>query len=65
MKLENQVAIVTGAAQGIGKVISLVFSEEGASIALVDLMKPKLEEAAREIKQKGGKAITIVADLTD
>lgn len=65
MKLNNKVAIVVGGAQGIGKAIALAFSEEGASVAIVDMVKAKLDEVAQEIRRKGGKAITLVADVTD
>ena len=66
MKLAGQVAIVVGAARGIGAAIASDFSREGASVVLVDLetMKPQMEELAQEIHQKTGKAITIVADCT-
>src|SRR5437879_9790581 len=67
MKLPDQVAIVVGSARGIGAVIARAFSEEGAAIVLVDLekMKSQLDEVAQEINEKGGKAIAIVADVTD
>src|SRR5438309_11195084 len=67
MKLPDQVAIVVGSARGIGAAIARTFSEEGAAIVLVDLekMKSQLDEVAQEINQKGGKAIAIVADVTD
>lgn len=65
MKLENRVAIVIGAGQPIGMTIARTFSEEGASIALVDVAKPGIDELAEDIKQKGGKAIAIKADITD
>ena len=67
MKLDVQVAIVVGSARGIGAAIARTFSKEGASIVLVDLerMKPQLDEVAQGINQKDGKAIAIVADVTD
>jgi NAD(P)-dependent dehydrogenase (short-subunit alcohol dehydrogenase family) len=67
MKLNGQVAVVVGSARGIGEAIARKFSQEGASIVLVDLekMKPQLDEVAQAITQKGGKAIAIVADCTD
>lgn len=67
MKLAGQVAIVVGSARGIGAAIARTFSEEGANIVLVDIekMKHQLDEVAREINQKGGKAIAVVADATD
>ena len=65
--MDVQVAIVVGSARGIGAAIARTFSKEGASIVLVDLerMKPQLDEVAQGINQKDGKAIAIVADVTD
>jgi NAD(P)-dependent dehydrogenase (short-subunit alcohol dehydrogenase family) len=67
MKLDGQVAIVVGSARGIGAAIARAFAQEGANIVLVDIeeMKPKLDEVAQEINQKGGKAMAIVADATN
>jgi NAD(P)-dependent dehydrogenase (short-subunit alcohol dehydrogenase family) len=65
MKLENQVAIVVGASQVIGATIARTFSEEGANIALVGRVKPELDKVAEDIRRKAGKAIAIVADITD
>ena len=65
MKLESQVAIVVGGSQGIGEAIALAFSEEGANIAVVARTKPKLDEVVQKIRQRGGQAIAIAADVTD
>ncbi len=67
MKLAGQVAIILGAARGIGEAIALTFAREGASLVLVDLdvMKSELEGVARAINQAGGRAIAVVADCTD
>src|SRR5271157_6087235 len=63
--LEGRVAIVTGGAQGIGRAIALNLAEGGASIALTDMQLPKLDEVAKEIQDKGGKAIGYGVDVTD
>jgi 3-hydroxybutyrate dehydrogenase len=67
MKLDGQIAIVVGAARGIGAAIAHTFAREGASIVLVDLekMKPELDGEVQEITREGGKATAIVADCTD
>jgi NAD(P)-dependent dehydrogenase (short-subunit alcohol dehydrogenase family) len=67
MKLNGQAAIVVGSARGIGAAIARSFSQEGASIVLVDLekMKPELDDVVQEITGNGGKAMAIVADCTD
>ena len=67
MKLDGQVAIVVGSARGIGAAIARAFSQEGAAIVLADIekMKPKLDEVARQITRKAGKAIAMATDCTD
>ena len=63
--LEGRVAIVTGSAQGIGRAIALNLAEGGASIALTDMQRSKLDEVVKEIEGKGGKAISFCVDVTD
>jgi 2-keto-3-deoxy-L-fuconate dehydrogenase len=63
MKLQDRVAIVTGAASGIGAASSRLFAAEGARLALVDQNEVGLKKVASEIKAKGGTAITITADV--
>lgn len=62
--LEGKVAIVTGAAKGIGKAISLLFAEKGADIVLVD-MDEDAKKVASEIEDMGSKSLVILQDLTD
>jgi 3-oxoacyl-[acyl-carrier protein] reductase len=63
-KLDNKVALITGAARGIGKEISLVLAQEGAAIIGNDLHSPNLEGLATEIEKKGGTVKTIVANVS-
>ena len=67
MKLAGQVAIVVGAARGIGAAIARTFSQEGATLVLVDLAtsKPQIDELAQEINDKAGTALAIIADCTE
>ena len=67
MKLENQVALIIGSGRGIGETIAHTFSQEGASVVLVDLekMKPQLDGVAQAINRQGGKATAITADCSD
>ena len=66
MKLEGQVALVVGAARGIGAAIAHMFSREGARLVLVDqeIMKPHIERLAQDISPQPGKAVALVADCT-
>jgi NAD(P)-dependent dehydrogenase (short-subunit alcohol dehydrogenase family) len=61
MKLEGKVAIVTGAAEGIGKAIAKAFIEEGAKVVLSDINEPLLKKAAAEL---GDRAAAVKADVT-
>ncbi|MFC2067256.1 SDR family NAD(P)-dependent oxidoreductase [Chloroflexota bacterium] len=65
MKLEHKVAIVTGAAQGIGRAIARELAEEGADIAVADLDLDQATEAVDEIKALGRKAIAMKVDVTN
>jgi NAD(P)-dependent dehydrogenase (short-subunit alcohol dehydrogenase family) len=60
---EKRVAVVTGAAQGIGRRVSEVLAERGYRVALVDLRVP--EETIRSIQGGGGEAFGQVGDITD
>lgn len=61
----GQVALVTGAASGMGRVTALAFAQAGAAVVLVDRDEPKLRDVATEITAAGGKAITLAGDVAD
>ncbi|MET3803038.1 NAD(P)-dependent dehydrogenase (short-subunit alcohol dehydrogenase family) [Nakamurella sp. UYEF19] len=61
--LEGRVAIVTGAAGGIGAATSKRFAEEGAAVVLTDIRGDRVIELAKEFEQAGGRAIGIGCDL--
>jgi 3-hydroxybutyrate dehydrogenase len=65
MRLKDKIAIVTGAASGIGKQIALTYAREGAKVAIADLDKGAADAAAAEIKATGGQAIGIAMDVTN
>ena len=63
-KLDHKVALVTGAARGIGKEISLTLAREGADIVANALHAPNLEILAGEIEKLGRRAKTVTADIS-
>ncbi|MEW6101157.1 MAG: 3-oxoacyl-[acyl-carrier-protein] reductase [Candidatus Omnitrophota bacterium] len=65
MRLKNKVALVTGAARGIGKAIALLFAKEGADIAVADVNMEEAQNACREIEALGRQALAVTMDVTD
>ena len=63
MLLAGKVAIVTGAAQGIGRACAARLASEGASVALCDVNGEACAEAARAVEAAGGKAIRVSCDV--
>ena len=65
MALDGRVALVTGAARGIGRGIALRLARDGAAVALVDTRADGIERVAGEISEIGSKTTTFVADVSD
>jgi len=65
MRLKDKVAIITGAASGIGKDISIVFAREGAKVAIADLNQSAADATAHEIDPSGKRAVGVAMDVTD
>jgi NAD(P)-dependent dehydrogenase (short-subunit alcohol dehydrogenase family) len=64
MRLKDKVAIVTGAASGIGRAIALALGREGASVVVDDIDLGPAETVADEVRKLGAKALAIKADVS-
>ncbi len=65
MRLTNKVAIVTGAAQGIGRAYAHGLAREGAAVVVADIKGAKAQAVASEIGEVGGKALAFELDITN
>ncbi|NLO04283.1 MAG: SDR family oxidoreductase [candidate division WS1 bacterium] len=65
MYLKDKVALITGAGAGIGASGAELFSREGARVCLVDIDRDELDEQVAKIRDSGGEAIGIVADMRE
>ncbi len=64
-RLDDRVAIVTGAGRGIGRATALRFAEEGAAVVVNDVDGDPAEETVEEIKKNGGQAVAAVANTVE
>ena len=65
MELKGKTAIVTGGGRGIGEGISRVLAREGANVVVMGRHADEVEAVARSIRESGGSALPVVADVTD
>ena len=63
-RLQGKVAIITGAAKGIGEATARLFAREGAALGLVDKDGDALKKVADAIEKDGGKVVTVAGDVT-
>lgn len=64
MRLENKVALITGAGSGIGRESALLFSREGARVVVVDMNEAAGQAVVEEVRAAGGEAIYVHADVS-
>ena len=62
-KLDNKIAIVTGAGQGVGRGIALAISKEGAAVVIAELNKDAADRTVEEIKALGGRALAVACNV--
>jgi 3-oxoacyl-[acyl-carrier protein] reductase len=65
MRFEGKVAVVTGAAQGIGEGYARGLAERGAAVAVADIAIDKAQAVAEAINADGGKAVAVTVDVSD
>jgi meso-butanediol dehydrogenase/(S,S)-butanediol dehydrogenase/diacetyl reductase len=64
MRFDGKAGLITGAGSGIGRATAIGFAQRGGAIAVVDINGDNANKVANEITKAGGKAIAIVADVT-
>ncbi len=65
MLLNNKVALITGAASGIGKEIAIEYAKQGAKIVIADMALEAAQATAKEIEASGGTAMAVAMNVTD
>ena len=65
MLLSGKTAVITGAARGIGKAITLRYAKEGANLLLLDMQESLLRQTAAQAEQYGVRVSAQAADVTD
>ncbi len=65
MLVEGKIALVTGAAQGIGRAIALCLAGEGADVIISDVNEEKAREVAAEVESLGRRSLSVIVDVTD
>src|ERR1044071_303301 len=63
MRLQGEVALITGASRGIGRAIALRFAREGATVAVAARTENDLNKVADEVRAQGGSALALICDV--
>src|SRR5712692_440088 len=64
-RLKGKVVFLTGVGGVLGRASAILFAQEGARIAVVDMARDKVDETAQQINANGGEAIALCVDITD
>ena len=62
-RLEGRVAVITGAASGIGRATAVIFAREGAKLVIADVNEEGLSETLKRVKEEGGDAVIKIVDV--
>ena len=65
MRLEGKVAIITGAAAGLGKAIALGYAREGAKVVIADINEERLQQVEKQINELGGEVLSYNLNVTN
>ena len=65
MTLKDKVSVITGSSRGIGKEVALTFVDEGCSVVITSRHLNEAEEVAKEITDRGGRAIAVETDVSE
>ena len=65
MRLQDRVAIITGAGRGIGRAIALAYAGEGAKLALAARSRDELEETEHQVRELGAETLVITTDVSN
>ena len=65
MRLEDKVAVITGAGQGLGRAYALRFVEEGAHVVVADVQEDKAKNVVQEVQDLGGEGLAVKVDVSD
>ncbi len=65
LRLDGQMAFVTGGGGGIGRAIAIRLAEAGADVAILDIVPERTEETAARVREAGGRALPLPADVMD
>ena len=65
MSLEGKVALVTGAGRGMGRATALALANDGANVAVTDILADAVEETSTDVRATGCNSVAIAADIGD